>query len=41
MKLCPDCKRKYEQIYGKLRIKDGVIHLLKVCDDEEPEDDVK
>lgn len=41
MKLCPDCKKKYEQIYGKLKIEDDVIHLLPICEGEKKKDGVK
>lgn len=41
MKLCPKCKEKFEQIYGKIRIEEDVIHLLKVCEDDKGKDGVK
>lgn len=41
MKLCPICKKKYEQIYGKIKIKEDVIHLFPICDDEKKKDGVK
>lgn len=41
MKLCPECKRKYEQIYGKIKIVDDTVHLFPVCDDEKKKDGVK
>lgn len=41
MKLCPECKRKYEQIYGKIRIEEDIIHLLPICEKGEKKDGVK
>lgn len=41
MKLCPECKRKYEQIYGKLHVEEDTLHLFPICEDEVKEDGVK
>lgn len=41
MKICPACRKKYEQIYGKLKEKDGTVHLFPVCDDAEEKSVVK